>query len=88
LFDVHSLRSIKKLTGTRPQRPIRSTSPGIASLPGSALQSVTSAPIFNALSHSQFANPDTAYSDGSAFGQIASTSVAPRIGQLAMKMHF
>jgi len=46
------------------------------------------AEFFNAFNHAQFANPDTAYSDGSAFGQITSTSVAPRIGQLAMKMHF
>jgi hypothetical protein len=46
------------------------------------------AEFFNALNSSQFANPDTAYSDGAAFGQITATSVAPRIGQLAMKLHF
>jgi hypothetical protein len=46
------------------------------------------AEFFNALNHAQFANPDTAYSDGSAFGQITATSVAARIGQLALKLHF
>jgi hypothetical protein len=40
------------------------------------------------LNSSQFSNPDTAYSDGAAFGQITGTSVAPRIGQLALKLHF
>lgn len=43
---------------------------------------------FNVFNTSQFANPDTAYSDGAAFGQITATSVAPRIGQLALKLNF
>ncbi len=43
---------------------------------------------FNTFNTSQFANPDTAYSDGAAFGQITATSVAPRIGQLALKLNF
>jgi hypothetical protein len=46
------------------------------------------AEFFNAFNSSQFANPDTAFSDGAAFGQITATSVAPRIGQLALKLHF
>jgi hypothetical protein len=46
------------------------------------------AEFFNAFNSSQFANPDTAYSDGAAFGVITATSVAPRIGQLALKLHF
>jgi hypothetical protein len=46
------------------------------------------AEFFNAFNTTQFANPDTAYSDGSAFGLITATSVAPRIGQLALKLHF
>jgi hypothetical protein len=46
------------------------------------------AEFFNAFNSSQFSNPDTAYSDGAAFGKITATSVAPRIGQLALKLHF
>jgi hypothetical protein len=46
------------------------------------------AEFFNAFNSSQFSNPDTAYSDGAAFGVITATSVAPRIGQLALKLHF
>jgi hypothetical protein len=46
------------------------------------------AEFFNAFNSAQFANPDTAFSDGAAFGQITGTSVAPRIGQLALKLHF
>lgn len=46
------------------------------------------AEFFNAFNSAQFANPDTAYSDGAAFGEITGTSVAPRIGQLALKLHF
>jgi hypothetical protein len=46
------------------------------------------AEFFNALNSAQFANPDTAYSDGVAFGQITGTSVASRIGQVALKLHF
>ena len=43
------------------------------------------AEFFNALNSAQFANPDTAYSDGAAFGVITGTSVAPRIGQARSK---
>jgi len=47
------------------------------------------AEFFNAFNSAQFANPDTAFSDGvPAFGAITQTSVAPRIGQLALKLHF
>jgi len=46
------------------------------------------AEFFNAFNSTQFANPDTTYSDGAAFGQITTTSVAARIGQLALKLHF
>ena len=46
------------------------------------------AEFFNVFNSAQFANPDTAFSDGAAFGQITATSVAPRIGQLALKLHF
>ena len=46
------------------------------------------AEFFNVFNTTQFANPDTALSDGPAFGRITSTSVAPRIGQLALKLQF
>ena len=46
------------------------------------------AEFFNVFNSTQFSNPDTAYSDGAAFGVITSTSVAPRIGQLALKLNF
>jgi hypothetical protein len=46
------------------------------------------AEFFNVFNTAQFANPDTAFSDGPAFGMITSTSVAPRIGQLALKLNF
>jgi len=46
------------------------------------------AEFFNAFNSTQFSNPDTAYSDGASFGVITATSVAPRIGQLALKLHF
>jgi hypothetical protein len=47
------------------------------------------AEFFNAFNTTQFANPDTAFSDGTpAFGSITATTVAPRIGQLALKLHF
>jgi hypothetical protein len=46
------------------------------------------AEFFNAFNSSHFANPDTSFSDGPAFGQITATSVAPRIGQLALKLDF
>jgi hypothetical protein len=40
---------------------------------------------FNALNHSQFANPDTNFSSPT-FGIISSTSVNSRVGQLAIKL--
>jgi Carboxypeptidase regulatory-like domain/TonB-dependent Receptor Plug Domain/TonB dependent receptor len=42
---------------------------------------------FNALNHPQFANPDTNFSS-STFGVISSTSVNPRIVQLALRLSF
>lgn len=47
------------------------------------------AEFFNAFNSAQFGNPDTTFSDGpSAFGRITSTSVAPRVGQLGLKLNF
>jgi hypothetical protein len=47
------------------------------------------AEFFNAFNSTQYANPDTSYSDGvPAFGAITATSVAARVGQLALKLHF
>ena len=45
------------------------------------------AEFFNALNHPQFANPNTTFGS-SSFGIISSTSVNPRVGQLAVKMNF
>lgn len=45
------------------------------------------AEFFNALNHPQFANPDTNFSS-STFGVISSTSVNPRVGQLALRFSF
>jgi hypothetical protein len=42
---------------------------------------------FNLLNHPQFANPDTNFSS-STFGVISSTSVNPRIVQLALRFNF
>ena len=42
---------------------------------------------FNLFNTPQFSNPDTSQSDGT-FGQILSTSVAPRIFQFALKLNF
>jgi len=42
---------------------------------------------YNALNHPQFANPDTSRTS-STFGFITSTSVSPRVGQLALKFTF
>ena len=42
---------------------------------------------FNLFNTPQFSNPDTSQSDGT-FGQIQSTSVAPRILQFALKVNF
>ena len=43
--------------------------------------------LFNALNHSQFSNPNLTYGS-SSFGIITSTSVNPRVGQLAVKLVF
>ena len=45
------------------------------------------AEFFNALNHSQFANPDTNFTSPT-FGVISSTSVNPRVGQVAVKFLF
>jgi len=45
------------------------------------------AEFFNALNHPQFANPNTTYAT-SSFGIISSTSVNPRLGQVAVKVIF
>ena len=45
------------------------------------------AEFFNAFNHPQFANPDTNLSS-STFGFISSTSVNPRVGQLALRISF
>jgi hypothetical protein len=42
---------------------------------------------FNLLNHPQFSNPNTTYGS-SSFGTISSTSVNPRVGQLALKLIF
>ena len=47
------------------------------------------AEFFNAFNSTQFGIPDTTFSDGvPAFGKITSTSVASRVGQLALKLNF
>jgi hypothetical protein len=45
------------------------------------------AQFFNALNHAQFFNPNSTYGS-SSFGIITSTSVNPRVGQLAIKLVF
>ena len=45
------------------------------------------AEFFNVFNHTQFANPGTDRATGT-FGVIQSTSVAPRIIQLALKLNF
>jgi hypothetical protein len=52
---------------------------------GSQLQ--IRAEAFNVLNHPQFSNPNTTYGS-SSFGIISSTSVNPRVGQLALKLIF
>jgi hypothetical protein len=52
---------------------------------GSQLQ--IRAEAFNVLNHPQFSNPNATYGS-SSFGIISSTSVNPRVGQLALKMIF
>lgn len=48
---------------------------------------VLRAEFFNALNHPQFSNPDTNLSSAT-FGVISSTSVNPRVGQLALRFSF
>ncbi|HSZ63001.1 MAG TPA: TonB-dependent receptor [Terriglobales bacterium] len=43
--------------------------------------------LFNALNHSQFANPDTNFSSPT-FGVISSTAINARVGQLAIRLMF
>lgn len=45
------------------------------------------AEFYNALNHPQFANPDANFTSPT-FGVITSTSVNPRVGQLALRMAF
>lgn len=45
------------------------------------------AEFFNALNHTQFANPDTSFTSPT-FGVISSTAVNPRVGQLALRFAF
>ncbi|MEI4908080.1 hypothetical protein Q8G40_28765, partial [Klebsiella pneumoniae] len=45
------------------------------------------AEFFNALNHPQFSNPDTNFKS-QTFGSITSTSVNPRVGQLALRFSF
>ena len=45
------------------------------------------AEFFNALNHPQFSNPDSNFSSPT-FGSISSTSVSPRVGQLAVRLRF
>jgi hypothetical protein len=45
------------------------------------------AEFFNALNHPQFSNPNSTYGS-STFGVISSTSVNPRVGQVAVKLTF
>jgi hypothetical protein len=52
---------------------------------GSSLQ--VRAEFFNTLNHSQFADPDNNFSSPT-FGVISSTSVNPRVGQLALQFSF
>jgi hypothetical protein len=52
---------------------------------GSSLQFRTE--LYNALNHPQFANPDTNFTSPT-FGVISSTSVNPRVIQLALKFAF
>jgi hypothetical protein len=46
------------------------------------------AEMFNAFNHPQFSNPASAVVNASAFGQITTTSVAPRIMQMALRYTF
>jgi hypothetical protein len=45
------------------------------------------AEFFNAFNHTQFANPDTRFTSPT-FGVISSTTVKPRVGQLALRFAF
>jgi len=55
--------------------------------PSESTQLQFRAAFFNAFNHPQFSNPNTTYGS-SAFGIISSTSVNPRVGQLAVKVIF
>ena len=46
------------------------------------------AEFFNAFSTPEFSNPNVTVSEGSAFGRVSTTSVNPRIVQLALKVDF
>jgi hypothetical protein len=45
------------------------------------------ADLFNTFNHPQFADPNNNFSSAT-FGVISSTSVNPRVGQLALKLSF
>jgi len=45
------------------------------------------AEFFNIFNHPQFADPDNSF-NSATFGVISSTSVNPRVGQLALKFNF
>jgi Carboxypeptidase regulatory-like domain/TonB dependent receptor len=55
--------------------------------PNESTQLQFRAEFFNVLNHPQFSNPNTTYGS-SAFGIISSSSVNPRVGQLAVKVIF
>ena len=44
--------------------------------------------MFNAFNQAQFSDPDTNVADGTSFGSITTTSVSPRVVQLALKVNF
>jgi hypothetical protein len=55
--------------------------------PNEAANLMFRADFFNVFNHTQFANPNTTYGS-STFGEIQSTSVNPRIIQLALRFNF
>jgi hypothetical protein len=58
-----------------------------APYPGDSARTELRAEAFNAFNHGQFSHPGSAFGSGS-FGQILSTSVAPRILQVALRYRF